>query len=67
MQPASAGDTWEIVEQRRGLLIVRASARYCEAVRLSQRPANFTPVTLARLLQPPTAAAVDGELPRATP
>ena len=59
MTPASAGDTWEIVEQLLGRLIVRASARYCEAVRLSQWPASFKPVTLARLLQPPKAAADD--------
>ena len=56
MQAAPAGDTWEIVDQLPGRLIVRASARYCEAVKLSQRPANFKPVTLARLLQPPDSS-----------
>ena len=55
-EAAPAGDTWEIVDQLPGRLIVRASARYCEAVKLSQRPANFKPVTLERLLQPPDSS-----------
>ena len=53
-RPAHAGDTWEITKVERGGLWVRASARYVEAVRLSQHRQNFTRVPLNLLMQPPT-------------
>ena len=49
--PAPAGDTWEILRLLRGAIFVRASARYVEAVGLSQQSRNFTRVTLAELLR----------------
>lgn len=55
--PAPAGDTWEITRIVKGGLWVRASARYVEAVRLSQDQRNFTQVTLDKLLSPEPAAA----------
>ena len=54
--PAPAGDTWEITRRVMGQtagLFVRASARYVEAVRRSQRRQNFTTVRLDLLLRPP--------------
>ena len=48
---APAGDTWEITKRVKGGLLVRASARYVEAVRLSQRRQNFTTVSLDLLLR----------------
>ena len=55
--PAPAGDTWEITRRIRGGTFVRASARYVEAVRLSQNQQNFTQVTLDNLLSTEPAAA----------
>ena len=55
--PAPAGDTWEITHRAKGGIFVRASARYVEAVRLSQNQRNFTQVTLDKLLSPEHAAA----------
>ena len=55
--PAPAGDTWEIARRVKGGIFVRASARYVEAVRLSQNQRNFTRVTLGKLLSPELAAA----------
>ena len=55
--PAPAGDTWEITRRIRGGIFVRASARYIEAVRLSQNQQNFKHVTLDKLLSPRLVAA----------
>lgn len=55
--PAPAGDTWEITRRVKGGIFVRASARYIEAVRLSQHQQNFTHVTLDKLLAPGQVAA----------
>ena len=49
---APAGDTWEIVEPKRGALVIRASARYCAAVAAAQCGAAFEAVPLDRLLYP---------------
>ncbi len=50
--PAPAADTWEIVDVKRGALIVRASARYCAAEAAAQLAGSFEAVPLDLLLHP---------------
>ena len=47
---ADAGDTWEITHIQRGGLHVRASARFCRAVGLSQLKENFELLSVSRLI-----------------
>ena len=49
---APAADTWEIVQAKRGGLIVRASARYCAAEAAAQLAGSFEAVPLDLLLHP---------------
>lgn len=47
---AEAGDTWEIMHIQRGGLHVRAGARFCRAVALSQLKENFELLSVSRLI-----------------